>query len=161
MKRMWSKNELAKQVKEVKKDITTLVDAQGRERFIEGPITLAETLPSGCTSLYGKWSLSGSHLMMVIAVKFDNGVELPSGNNLIAEFTLPKWIHDKIVPTISSTVEITTVVAYDSGSGAQSLNNVSLTKSSSQKMTITKYGGLTFSSEKIARFIFDLLIDAE
>ena len=139
-----------------------IVDAEGHKRFIEGEISINEDLPSGITKTYGKWSLSGTHLMLVLVLSFPNGTELPSGNYVLARTSiLPQWILDKITPSIStSTIEITTVGAFDSTSNYQDLSNVSLLKSS-DKLLIQKYGTLTFTSDKKARFVFDLLIDNE
>ena len=102
MRRMYSLNQLEeiarKQAKEVKKDVATLVDKDGNDRFQDFNLSM-ETI-TGATFTYAKASLSGSHLLIVIA-----GV-LESGNALSqvkwGDLPLPKWIRDKIFPTYAS-----------------------------------------------------------
>ena len=44
-----------------------IVDKDGHKRFIEGDITFENI--TGVSKVYGKWSLSGNHLMIVICPK--------------------------------------------------------------------------------------------
>ena len=88
MKRMWSEEEISSQ----KKDIASLVDSKGNPRFIEGDIT-PETI-TGITYNYAKWSLSGTHLMIVLAGSCEE-ITL-TNNTLFANITLPSFVFNKI-----------------------------------------------------------------
>ena len=70
-----------------------IVDSKGNKRFIEGEGTPATI--TGMTITYNKWSLSGTHLMLVLAGTFDNDV---SATATLVSFELPEWILNKIVP---------------------------------------------------------------
>ena len=59
MKRMWSRKELKEMVEQIKKNVNTLVDSDGHDRFISGDITTSTI--AGVEFTYGKWSLRGSH----------------------------------------------------------------------------------------------------
>ena len=154
MKRMWSKNELAKQVKEVKKDITTLVDAQGHERFIEGDIDLPEASPF--TKLYGKWSLSGSHLLIVLCLSANNATDWSAGE--LTEITLPEWIDNKIVPLSSDVIERKSQVWYNNSAQTQ---NVNIYFSKTSGRLVLNMSAITFTDDRDTRIAFDLLIDNE
>ena len=105
MKRMWSKNELKNviqeqassgQLKEVKV-FEEIVDKDAHKRFIEGEgdIVLEQ---EGVDFTYAKWSLSGSHLLLVIAGTVEDETVLTSSTTAIVNFYVPKWIYDKIYP---------------------------------------------------------------
>ena len=51
-------------------NISTLTDSKGNPRFIEGEGTPMEM--EGFTASYCKWSLSGTHLMIVLSGSFAN-----------------------------------------------------------------------------------------
>lgn len=74
----------------------SIVDKNGNKRFIEGDIAIEEI--TGITKKYGKWSLSGSHLMCVIACEVDANTEIPVWPSVFSYIELPEWIIDKIYP---------------------------------------------------------------
>ena len=75
MRRMYSEKQIRELVKTTKGyDIVNLVDKDGHERFIEGDIPDPEI--TGLTPIYYKWSLSGTHLMIVMAGTIENGTNL-------------------------------------------------------------------------------------
>ena len=159
MKRMWSKNELKnladEQAKAVQKDIATLVDAQGHERFIEGDVELVDT-ELNITKLFGKWSLSGTHLMIVLALGLQNGTAWTSGT--IGTMDLPEWIIDKIVPLYSIEVaqKTTTFRANDtSGQNAETYLEKTISGISIYMAAIN------LTADRQGRIQFDLLIDNE
>ena len=163
MKRMWSKNELAKQVKEVKKDITTLVDAQGHERFIEDNIT-ANTLPEGFELTFGKWSLSGTHLMLVIIESADNGAVMPNGGYVY--FNIPEWIKDKIVVLFGDSEVLKQTFAWYGDNDTQQNQIVYLEKGiytiGEKTYNFRLFQtALTLTLDRKIRIAFDLLIDNE
>ena len=127
-------------------------DAQGHKRFIEGDITAEEI--TGLTQKYGKWSLSGSHLMIVLAVDVADTTAFVSGTTIAQITNIPSWILDKIYP-ISSNV----VVPYIdfSGQGQTWGNRLEKADNSLQ----IKCYALTLNQDRSYRIAFDLLIDNE
>ena len=160
MKRMWSKNELKNiadiQAKGVKKDIASLVDADGNPRFAEGDITMDEV--EGFTQTYGKWSLSGSHLMIVLAGLVADTTAYTGGK--LASVNLPQWIIDKIAIIFSAVVSFKSIPAYAANWSTQNLS-VALRKPSTSSITITGENSVTFTADRAFRIEFDLLIDIE
>ena len=153
MKRMWSKNELKEIVKGTQGyNFANLVDAEGHPRFIEGNITIGEK--EGVSQLYGKWSLSGSHLMIVICFTIANGTALSGG---LADINLPKWILDKIVPITSNVVEYKAVATFDSSINSQNMSTA--LRKATAKLTLEC--GITATADRTARYTCDLLIDNE
>lgn len=165
MKRMWSKNELKNiadvQAKEVKKDFTTLVDKDGHDRFIEGDMVLNESLANSVEDSYGKWSLSGSHLMLVFAGKAKDGAVL-TGLTLCNSKDLPKWIYDKIYPIVGSTGPIEYNSFQFNSSNFSTINvTINFQKSGLQTLSFIVAQTLTISTDRYFRISFDLLIDNE
>ena len=161
MKRMWSKNELKNiadtQAKAVKKDIATLVDKDGHERFIEWDINIPETITEGVTKEYGKASLSGTHLLMVLAIRIPNATEMAT--QYLGIIVLPKWINDKIVTWFGNQVRAGTFQARASNGTSQNIAG-SLRKTSDENtFGIYLDNAFTASAERVAIFNFDLLID--
>ena len=160
MKRMWSKNELKNiadaQAAAVKKDIATLVDSQGHDRFIEGDINIEEI--EGITKTYGKWSLSGSHLLIVLALSIDDALTIAS-NTKLADVNIPQWIIDKLVPVISSVLEYGAFESYASDYSSQTF--YARLGKGADKLTITKNGALTMTKAREVRITYDFLIDSD
>ena len=161
MKRMWSKNELKSiantQAKNVEKDITTLVDGVGHPRFIEGDGVPLEQ--EGYTDVYCKWSLSGTHIMFVVAGNIADTTTITNGASF-GVFELPEWIMDKIYPVFANELEIKVVTTYASDWSSQDMA-CDLAKVDG-KMKIRLVGGnFTASADRNFRAQFDLLIDNE
>ena len=139
-----------------------IVDKAGNHRFIEGDLTpindLAELSP------FAHWSLSGSHLMLVLCVYNTTDEDITiSGASELAHVELPTWIINKIFPMGESGH-----VAMKSG--IKGLYPSSLTPSSTDvtayllKTESTLYlNGINakFESGDYYRIEFDLLIDDE
>ena len=152
MKHMWSEEEVASQ----KKDIATLVDSAGNLRFVEGDSE--EITISGVTTTYSKWSLSGTHLMLVCAGTVENGTVL-EGKTIIGKYVLPSNILNKIVPTFSSFVGRIQGTFWGSDYSNQPvIFNVIKTENSINFETAISY---TMSADRNFRIQFDLLIDSE
>ena len=155
MRRMHSENQEQEIVKSTKKDIATLIDARGHERFIEANLDVVEI--SGVTYTYGKWSLSGTHLMIVLAGNVANGTATESGVKATA--TLPEWIFNKIFSVFGPNIERKDISYWSSGVVSQS------GYAYLQKLTANKLGiyltGVTFTDDRAFRLSFDLLIDNE
>ena len=91
-----------------------ILDKDGHARFIEGDGT--STTQEGLTVSYCKWSLSGSHLMLVFAGALDANYVL-TDNQTTALFALPEWIMNKIFPVAGyNTIEIKDVNVFNSSS---------------------------------------------
>lgn len=75
-------------------------DEEGHKRFLEGAM---QVYSSGNTLdiTYAKWSLSGSHLQIVIAGRRPANSSMPNEVDLGAQ-NLPSFIHNKLVPLVSS-----------------------------------------------------------
>lgn len=78
-------------------------DSNGHLRFIENDNTQV-ILPTitGVTFTYGRWSLSGSHFMFVVAGNIAAGTALTAQINPFAQANLPSWIAAKIIPMYST-----------------------------------------------------------
>ena len=61
--------------------MNNIVDSNGNPRFVEGDFTLQEH--DGISYSYSKWSLSGTHLILVITGTIDNDTTLTSSDILI------------------------------------------------------------------------------
>lgn len=138
--------------------IEELVDDSGNPRFIEGdgvPLT-----QEGFTSTYCKWSLSGTHLMVVLAGTFANTTAVVDGT-VLATYTLPDFILNKIYPVWDvSKIEMKQISMYASNWSTQTLTTAILKYNGLQ---IVKSGGstLTLTADRSFRIQFDLLIDNE
>lgn len=154
MKQMWSKEEIESQ----KKDISTLVDSKGNPRFIEGNGAPIVDIPEGVEITYSKWSLSGTHLMIVLAGEIANGTVL-AAQTIRYKYVMPSFILNKIIPTISSnSIELKDIRLW-----ASNLSNQELTFRAYKESTFVAItcGGLTLTADRTFRVQFDLLIDNE
>ena len=152
MKHMWSEEEILSQ----KKDISTLVDSKGNPRFIEGTGT-GKTL-SGLTISYCKWSLSGTHLMLVCAGTIKNTTTLTAGN--IATFVLPEWILNKIYPVWSSQYIEKKDIKLIADNFTEQTTTGMLAKGTTSLMIYVS-SAVTLTADRGFRIQFDLLIDSE
>lgn len=134
-----------------------IVDKDGHKRFIEDDITV-ETI-EGLTITYAKWSLSGTHLMIVIAGEAADETSITAPMKLTTINSLPSWIEDKIYPVVSSFLDSKTVTFRDLNWGTQDCA-VFLTKENGH-LVVYLNSTVTFTSDKGFRIQFDLLIDNE
>lgn len=160
MRRMYSKPQLLEAVESESKlngikVFEDIKDKDGHARFIEESITPEEI--SGMTFTYAKWSLSGTHLMIVLAGNIANTTALTNGTNY-ARVKLPKWILDKIYPTF-----LVTILRYTQEYWAENYSTqtapISLLKSTNDLIISTN--GITANNDRLFRIQFDLLIDNE
>ena len=162
MRRMYSLNQLQEiALKKIEsttnlKVFENIVDADGHKRFIEGDGTPAEI--TGITPTYCKWSLSGTHLMLVYAGSVENGTTIANGI-VIASFNLPDWILNKIYPVWGNGIErkVTNLTASDWSK--QDLD-IALDKSTNS-LRLLKVAPVTLTADRGFRIAFDLLIDNE
>lgn len=135
--------------------IENIVDKDGHKRFVEGNITLNEF--SGVSQTYGKWSLSGSHLLIVIGVDIANGTELTGG--IFTVINVPEWLRNKIVALYATTiVDNKSFRAYADNYSSQDFG-VSLQKSSTSLYLYSS--SFTATADRHCRISYDLLIDNE
>ena len=127
-----------------------IVDDNLHKRFVEGSITTPTI--SGVTISYAKWSLSGTHLLIVIAGSIESGTTLT--NSTLGQIMLPDWIKDKIVPIVNNLVEEKNSVGWGTDYTQQSIN-VDLLKYSSLDIVAS----ITTTAKRYFRIQFDLLID--
>lgn len=135
-----------------------IVDSSGNKRFIEGD-GIWNTTITGLNVSYCKWSLSGTHLMLVAAGTLANGTEIVQ-NNTLANYVLPDYILNKIYPVWAATaIEGKTIVARDDSWGNQSINTV-LSKTATG-LAVSLTSNVTMTADRGFRLQWDLLIDTE
>lgn len=134
-----------------------IVDKNGNKRFVEGngtPVSL-----SGITPTYYKWSLSGTHLMIVYSGKISSGTIIPAGQKLI-DFTLPEWILNKIFPlTNKGTLDFKSIEMFTNDESR--LSKVEKLIKTNTGVKIENQSSGTINSNYNFRFQFDLLIDTD
>lgn len=134
-----------------------IVDKDGHKRFVEGNITI-ETI-TGVTQTYGKWSLSGSHLLIVVSGSIADTTEIANGA-YIAKITLPAWFLNKIVTTWGNRfIEVKSFSIYNDDFSAQTIA-IGIEKFDNL-LSLRNIGNFTATKQRGYRFAFDLLIDNE
>lgn len=135
--------------------LNNVVDSYGNPRFIEGDGTYATI--TGFTATQCKWSLSGTHLMLVVAGTIANGTAIPQYTHL-GDFNVPNFIFDKIQTVWGTNIEIKSIQVFNSDWSAQTMSTY-LTKTT--KLSILANSAFTASKDRNFRIQFDLLIDSE
>ena len=115
MKHMWSEEELQSLIEEQGgsgggsggSTLEDIVDSKGNKRFIEGE-GINSTNPN-ITTLYNRWSLSGTHLMCVLVFKI--GSVNINKNEVLSKYVLPEFIRNKIITADDDTALVTRVYA--------------------------------------------------
>ena len=133
-----------------------IVDSHGNKRFVEGSGTLNAI--DGVTITYNKWSLSGTHLMIVLAGNIANGTTISNAQEF-SYYRLPSYILNKIIAINANTVNMGDIDIYNSAYGVIK-EKIRLFKSSAS-VTIQKIGNYLVTSDAAFRIQFDLLIDNE
>ena len=143
-----------------------IIDKNGHRRFIEGYMHFLSPKPESINITYAKWSLSGSHFMMVVCGTIAKNVE--STNNF-SYFTndLPNWIMDKIHPLRTAGNLVGSANMYIFDSAIQDEPNyrdsiiIPIHKwDSVGGLGFYTYGNFkTFDYDGVFRVEFDLLID--
>ena len=131
-----------------------ILDKDGHERFIEGNVSV-ETI-TGLTQTYGKWSLSGTHLMLVLAGSIESGTTIADGSKIASSIAIPNWILDKITPTSHSLILYKTeyLLAED---WTRTTFETYLNKEG--QLVIRTNASLTTAKDYTFRMQFDLIID--
>lgn len=131
-------------------------DKDGHYRFIEGDGTPEEI--TGLTTVYCKWSLSGSHLMMVFAASVASATTITNGS-LLCQFALPTWVMDKIYPVwgVQNNLEVVSGAAYGEDWSTQNFGYV--VQKDTTAIKFKKVNDITTTAKRSFRFECDLLID--
>jgi uncharacterized protein YoxC len=132
----------------------TITDSHGNPRFVEGDITMVQ--PEGITKTYGRWSLSGTHLMIVIEGSVANGASITNDRRLTT-IKLPDYIFNKVATLWSSNVERKTYFFF-----ADDWTNQSSTcylRKRNNDLTINNNTNITMTATRYFRIQFDILID--
>jgi hypothetical protein len=135
--------------------LESIVDKDGNHRFIEGDITMESV--SGVTQTYGKWSLSGTHLMIVVSGVIVNGTSLTSDVKL-AYITLPMWIFNKVPLLFADVVMRNSFTIYNDDWTSQGVTP-KLIKANDR--LLIESNAITATADRNFRFQFDILIDAD
>lgn len=136
-------------------------DSDGHNRFIEG--TLTPSSLTGLTITYSRWSLSGTHLMLVVAGELANNTTIVDGFVLGECDNFPDWIRNKIYPSaLFGIVEFKDIRFNSTSSWASGTGQVRLRKYNGS-LFIDKNNAFTNDKgETLAfRIQFDLLIDMD
>lgn len=134
-----------------------IVDKDGHKRFIEGDITKSASASEHITFTYGKWSLSGSHLLIVICGTIDGDSEIPFTSPL-CDIPLPSWILDKLVPLAGQILDYKQQNAYNSSEQLSTLTTRLYKVTDNLRVALSS---ITTTAELNFRIAFDLLIDNE
>ena len=133
-----------------------LEDANDHNRFLVGDIDLTVNAPAGMTKTFGKWALSGNHLMLVLGCEFADETPIVNGT-AFAKAILPTWIGNQIANLFSVAVDSKTFQLRGSDWSSQDVT-VFLQKASVNNFYFDFGSNVTVSGTKYARFVFDLLI---
>lgn len=141
------------------KAFENIVDKDGHKRFIEGDGVPLEK--EGFTSTYCKWSLSGTHLMCVLAGTIADTTAITATDSL-AKFYCPAWVMAKIFPVWSNNIEAKNIIMFASDWTQQNLQ-VKVQKANVDDTYIINFeaGAVTLTKDRNFRVQFDLLIDNE
>lgn len=131
-------------------NLEDIVDSAGNKRFIEGAIN---TSISNINNNYKGWSLSGTHLMIVLSFSVLLNINLSEGQK-IASVDIPSWVKQKIRTAYLTTVD---KKVFNNYAGNDTFN-VELYKSG-QEIEIHSAETKTLAEGSIFRIQFDLLID--
>ena len=157
MRRMYSKAQLLEAIQEEAslngiKVFEDVVDKDDHKRFIEGNLDTPEK--AGFTFNYAKWSLSGSHLLIVLAFSIASGTSHTA--SAVASVTLPTWIHNKISPIVNNRVSALVYNLYKTDLTGSQVTGWLNKESTRLDMTLSS---LTTESDLYCRIQIDLLID--
>lgn len=136
--------------------MANIVDSHGNKRFVEG--NMSTPTNENITLDYGKWSLSGTHLMIVASITIAPNTSLKYVN-VCGTLNIPSYILNKVVPIMSNKVDFKKFQSYVGALISDSLA-FNLAKDSS-KLFIEGYDLTAGETEKVLRIQFDLLIDSE
>lgn len=141
-----------------KEGILSLKDSHGNKRFVEGGMSTPTN--QNITLNYGKWSLSGTHLMIVASITIAPNTSLDYVN-ICETLNIPSYILNKVVTIVpnSNKVDFKSFRSYIGTSTSDSFT-FDLGKAP-LNLIIEGYNLTAGNTERIIRIQFDLLIDAD
>ncbi|MBO7715499.1 MAG: hypothetical protein J6S85_18195 [Methanobrevibacter sp.] len=135
-------------------------DSDGHKRFIEGAIT--ENPNTGYSHQYARWSLSGSHLMIVDAIKYAANTDSQNYKKL-GTLTIPSWLGAKLFPLGDGTEDWLCVNPTTASKSNASLSSITkafmLRKVSNTTLEVYLIENINEAEDLYFRIAFDLLID--
>lgn len=135
-----------------------IVDSHGNKRFIEGNL-IVETA-TGVTITYNKWSLSGTHLMLVLAIEYDTTASF-AVDDLFASVELPNYIINKIASG-SRIINVQSPVSYKISDDSVFANfRYNLIRNNNTLQIKYAAASIPTMQACYSRLQFDLLIDSE
>lgn len=141
-------------------DLSKVVDSKGRPRFIQGTNSSGGFAPNIGSITYGEWSLSGTHLMAVIAGSIKANVTIHDGT-VIGHFELPKWVTDKIAPVWANTyIEAKNISLRGNDWSEKDVKSI-LSKGDISIDIVIAQEFTNDSTERHFRIQYDLLIDTD
>ena len=138
--------------------MTNIVDSHENPRFVEG--NMSTPTNKNITLDYGKWSLSGTHLMIVASITIAPNTSL-NYVNICATLNIPSYILNKVVTIVpnSNKVDFKNFRSFVGTSPSDSFTfNLGKTPTN---LIIEGYSLTAGETERIIRIQFDLLIDNE
>lgn len=136
--------------------MANIVDSQGNKRFVEGNIEKSGA-NTQIEKIYGKWSLSGTHLLLVFCFNHLANETLGNGAWMAYAQLLPSYILNKIKP-ISG--DIVGIFPYYRGTSNTS-SYISLVKNNTGLVLVYYGNSYTPTEDEISRVQIDLLIDSD
>lgn len=135
-----------------------IVDSQGHNRFLAGDLTVTTVV--GFTFTYAKWSLSGTHLLIVLAGTCTDNATI-ADNLIIANVDVPQWILNRIYTVAGNTIENKKVPFTRLDQTYTSVDKtLTLSKPDSSHLDIRNISGTqTVTNASGFRIEFDLLIE--
>lgn len=141
-----------------------IVDKDGHKRFIEGEGTTPTITLTGEGNtydiLYSKWSLSGTHLMIVLSF-----IVNPTSDTKITDIQwalsdIPEWVADKIVATSSNIVDRKQSYLFDESGNTLQEMTMSIMKDNDDTIRLTNLSqSAEYDEPFMMRVQLDLLID--
>lgn len=136
--------------------LENIVDADGHKRFVEG---VGEALEQeGITIKYNRWSLSGTHLMCVLALEIADTTAI-ADNTTLVEYTFPEWVRTKIIGIQANLLEYKSSIAVNDSWSRTDFNYYA--DKTTNGLHLVKNGTYTASGKVSVRLSLDLLIDNE
>ena len=134
----------------------TIEDTNGNNRFVKGDVVLDENAHAGIVKTYGKWSLSGSHLMLVFGCELPDGFAIKNGD-AFAYAELPRWVFVNLTSLFSIAIDSKTFQIRGNDWSSQDVT-VFLNKGDGNKVVFNFGNNVTVSGVKKCRFAFDFII---
>ena len=140
--------------------IENIKDSDGHNRFVEGNISTSAI--TGVTFNYAKWSLSGTHLMFVLAGTIEDGTSLSLDQQLgiVGSSGIPYWIYNKLVAltTDGSGLDIKSCPFFTQAWVSPAYHQFRIQKLYGN-IVIVCNENFTNSSNRAFRIQFDFLVD--